>query len=139
MKILLNDSKIIREVQKEFNAEFPYLKIEFFDMPYIPKAPTPKIKMYDSGRKLGFCRKIHTEDSIDLNAKKTVAEVEKELWEKYGLSAQIFRKLGKLWIETNLTDAWTLEQQNTEGSELSFEKKEAADDSDDPTDRDQWQ
>ncbi|MNF16790.1 hypothetical protein D3C80_2199700 [compost metagenome] len=45
--------------------------------------------------------------------------VEKDFWEKLGLSAQIFRKSGNLWIETSLTDDWTLARQNDEGFQLS--------------------
>jgi hypothetical protein len=126
MEILLNDAKAIKEIQKEFNREFPYLKVEFFDLPYTPKAPTPKAKMYAAERRLGTIRKTHYEGALDVSPRKTVAEVERELWEKFGLSVQIFRKLGKLWIETNLTDAWTLERQNAEGHELRFDKPEVS-------------
>ncbi len=57
MKIVLNDTKVIREIQTEFNKEFKYLKIEFFDVPYTPKAPTPKSKMYNADRKIGVMPK----------------------------------------------------------------------------------
>jgi hypothetical protein len=125
MEIVLNDTKTIREIQNEFNKEFKYLKIEFFDIPHTPEAPKLKSKMYNSDRKLGLCRKVHTDGILELRADKTVAELESELWVKFGLSAQIFRKTGSLWIETNLTDAWTLERQNSEGRELRFNHEEA--------------
>ena len=137
MKIALNDTRTVREIQNEFSHKFPYLKIEFFDVPYVPKAPTPKAKMYNAERKLGFCRKIHAEGIMELGPQKTVAEVEKELWEKYGLTAQIFRKLGSVWVETNLTDAWTLERQNNEGRELRFDQTDTTEDND-LNDRDVW-
>lgn len=138
MKAVIKDGKVIREFQKEFSGEFPYLKIEFFDLPYTPKAPTPKSKMYNAERKLGLCRKLHVEGVVDLSGQRTVAELEKELWEKYGLSAQVFRKLGKLWIETNLTDNWSLERQNKEGHELRFDNPNSSENTDDPNDRDAW-
>jgi hypothetical protein len=137
MKVVLNDTKAIREIQSAFSNEFKYLKIEFFDVPYTPKAPTPKSKMYQADRRLGLCRKMHNEGILDINSNKTVAELENELWVKFGLSAQIFRKTGSVWVETNLTDAWTLERQNTEGHELRFDRPEKADDND-PNDRDVW-
>ena len=53
----------------------------------------------------------------------TVSTLENELWKNFGLSAQVFRKSGNLWIETSLTDSWTLEQQNREGFEMSSSHK----------------
>ena len=32
--------------------------------------------------------------------------------EKLKLSAQVFRKSGKIWLETTFTDSWTLKKQN---------------------------
>jgi hypothetical protein len=31
----------------------------------------------------------------------------------------VFRKSGKTWLETSVTDDWTLKRQNEEGMELS--------------------
>jgi len=45
MEILIVDTKTISEVQREFNTEFPYLKIEFFDVPYKPETALPKAKL----------------------------------------------------------------------------------------------
>jgi hypothetical protein len=41
----------------------------------------------------------------------------------YGLSVQVFRKSGNVWLETSATDNWTLRQQNNEGAELSTQMK----------------
>ena len=141
MEIQINDGRTIRDVQKEFNREYPFLKLEFFDTPHSQKAPSPKSRMYPAERTLGQCRKVHQEGALHLSPENTVAQVEGELWEKFGLSAQIFRKSGKLWIETSLTDSWTLERQNREGFEMSEKHRnpyEEAQDND-MTDRDKWE
>jgi len=44
--------------------------------------------------------------------------VEKD-FESLGLFAEVFRKSGNVWIETSLTNDWTLQQQNLEGEEIS--------------------
>ncbi|MFZ9982087.1 MAG: hypothetical protein ACO3FI_08660 [Cyclobacteriaceae bacterium] len=36
-----------------------------------------------------------------------------------GLLVKIFRKSGNVWIETSLTDDWTLERQNEEGKSMT--------------------
>ena len=48
-----------------------------------------------------------------------VSELEKQFNDKLQLSAQVFRKAGKSWLETTFTDSWSLRKQNLEGMELS--------------------
>jgi hypothetical protein len=48
-----------------------------------------------------------------------VSELEQLLGNRYGLGVQVFRKAGNSWVETILTDSWTLEEQNNEGQVLS--------------------
>jgi len=141
MEILITDSKTISEIQKEFSKEFPFLKLEFFDA--IPKEDKalPKSKMFPHNSKLGVVRKKHNDGKLSVTKSETVSALEKELWKNYGLSAQVFRKSGNLWIETSLTDSWTLEQQNREGFEMSSHHKNPYKDADetDLTDRDKWE
>ena len=39
--------------------------------------------------------------------------------EVYGLGVQVFRKSGNVWLETTVTDSWTLKEQNDQGESLS--------------------
>jgi len=48
-----------------------------------------------------------------------VSDLEKEFNDKLHLSAQVFRKAGKTWLETTFTDGWSLRKQNLEGMEMS--------------------
>ena len=137
MELAIKDSRTIAEVQKDFNRQFPYLKLEFFDAVHKDKAPSPKSKMFPHDKKLLSCRKVHLDGTLDLNPEFTVSQLENELWNKFGLSAQVFRKSGNLWIETSLTDSWTLERQNEEGLEFSSGNNPKKDDLD-LTDRDKW-
>ena len=141
MEILITDSKTISEIQKEFNLQFPFLKLEFFDAPHKPNTALPKSKMHARDKKLGAIRRLHKEGKLKIAIKDTVNEVESGLWKNFGLSAQIFRRSGNLWIETSLTDNWTLEQQNREGYELSGSHKNLYKEADekDLTDRDKWE
>ena len=49
----------------------------------------------------------------------TVGELEKLFRERFGANIQVSRKSGTLWLETTMTDNWTLKQQNEHGRELS--------------------
>ena len=59
MEILINDSKTISEVQRDFSKEFPFLKLEFFDAVPKENKALPKSKMYPHDKKLGGIRRKH--------------------------------------------------------------------------------
>lgn len=137
MELFINDKRTIKELQDDFSNEFPFLRVEFFNIPFAPGKSLPKSAIYATDKALGGCRKIHNEGSLTIMPQDTVAKLEESLWQNFGLSAQVFRKSGRLWIETSLTDSWTLERQNDEGRELSQYRYRDRDD-EDPTDRDKW-
>ncbi len=124
MLIKINDRKKISLVQKEFNEVFPYLKLEFFEYPHSIGKGSPKKQMKDPVLTLAECRKNHSGGGLIINESQTVAQVEKLFQDLYGLSVQVFRKSGKIWLETTITDDWTLKQQNDQGRELSAVSKD---------------
>ena len=119
MKITINDNRKIFAIQEEFNILFPYLKIEFFSKPHKAGGGSPKNLIKHNSKTLQECRTIHNNGEITITPALTVAELEQRFQDVYGLSVQVFRKSGKVWLETTLTDGWTLDQQNTQGESLS--------------------
>ena len=123
MKITINDHRKIFAIQEEFNTMFPYLKIEFFTKPHTMGAGSPKKQIKHSSKTLGECRTIHKKGTITITSNMTVADMEQNFNDVYGLSVQVFRKSGKAWLETTVTDSWTLEEQNKQGEALSERAK----------------
>lgn len=119
MKMKINDNRKISAIQEEFNSAFPYLKLEFFDSPHSSGAPSAKASIRKSNQTLGECRRIHTSGEFEIDAQMTVSDLEQGFINVYGLSVQVFRKSGKVWLETTVTDGWTLLEQNKQGEELS--------------------
>lgn len=113
MKIIVSGDTLVAALQEEFHAEFPFLKIEFFQ----PKA-SDKSKIAGS-KAFGFYGNNGYSGQITITPAMTVAELEENFRRQYGLSTQVFRKSGKAWLETTLTDNWTLQEQNELGRELS--------------------
>ncbi len=138
MEILIKDNKTIKEVQQQFSKEFQFLKIEFFDIPLDGRKVLSKSHVYPPHRTLGTIRQKHNEGTIRILQSTTVGDMEKMLWEKFAISIQVFRKSGNLWIETSLTDSWTLDRQNQEGKAMSQGYGSQADEREDMTDRDKW-
>ena len=49
-----------------------------------------------------------------------VSELEVLLQYEFGLPAQVLRKSGNLWMETTMTDHWSLRQQNDRGQDIAL-------------------
>src|SRR5688500_9591017 len=119
MEIIINDHRKIFAIQKDFSEMFPYLKLEFFGKPHKVGAPSSKEIMKHPSKTVGQCRMIHNKGTLTITPSMTVADMEQAFSDVYGLSVQIFRKSGRVWLETTATDGWTLDKQNTQGQELS--------------------
>jgi hypothetical protein len=61
----------------------------------------------------------------------SVADLEKAFMNKFGLLTQVFRRSGNIWLETSITDGWSLRQQNALGREITTGKKTEDKDEDD--------
>ena len=119
MKITINDHRKIYAIQEEFNQLFPYLKLEFFSKPHKYAGASAKTFIKHSSKTLGECRTIHNKGELSILPQMTVFDLEQRFGDVYGLGVQVFRKSGKTWLETTVTDGWTLEEQNKQGEELS--------------------
>lgn len=116
MTINIGESMSVGEIRSEFNAMFPFLRLGF----YKPnEAPNGK-QLSDS-----FMLKpvLKNKDQILIDASMSVSELENMLSENFGIEAQVFRKSGKLWLETTMTDNWSLAKQNEHGREISINKE----------------
>jgi hypothetical protein len=119
MKLEINSEKLIREIQHDFNDAFPFLKIEFFVNGNGGKHSSLAKKRIASGTKIIETGKNTLFGTVDLSDTMTVSDLEKKLKEHFGLAIQVFRKSGNIWLETTMTDNWTLRQQNEHGKEIS--------------------
>ncbi|WP_028787598.1 hypothetical protein [Terrimonas ferruginea] len=114
MRLRFLRSKTIHEIQEAFSQEFPFLKLEFY-----PQTGSKGLKRHlMHGSSLADAGMKKEEAFIDVNRYMTVAELENLLTKELGVDAQVSRKSGQLWLETTMTDGWTLDKQDTHGREL---------------------
>jgi hypothetical protein len=114
MKLFLDKECTVEEVKKIFTTYYPYLRLELY------KKPVDKID-FTTHKERSFLKKFtHSFGKIviDINNDITVAELENQ-FASVGLLSEVFRKSGNVWVETSLTNNWTLHQQNAEGEEIS--------------------
>lgn len=119
MQIVITDNTYIKEIQDEFQKEFPFLKIEFFKNFNKSGNPAQKSQPISSRMILGAVRHSQPDGILDIDGDRTVDEVENDCLNKFGLNSHVFRKSGNMWIETSLTSHWTLQRQNLQGQQMS--------------------
>ncbi len=111
----ITEYKRICDIQDEFNHYYPYLKLEFF---WGDGEKDQRHLLTNTGTKIENITYSMHEGSIQVNDNMTVSELENTFLNRFGLQVQVFRKSGKLWLETTKTDDWTLEVQNSHGKEI---------------------
>jgi hypothetical protein len=105
----IETGKQIKQIQTAFNTRYPYLKIEMI------KQQGSKAEAMKGNEVIA---KVPA-TTISMGNQQTVARLEQEFLEKAGLKVIVYRRFCNVWIETTLTNDWTLEQQNSEGKLLS--------------------
>jgi glycerol-3-phosphate O-acyltransferase len=118
MEIIIDDKKTLAEICKEFNDMFPYLKLEFFETPHQEFEGSPKKEMLDHHLTIKQVRKKYADSHLSISKFQKIADLERDFYDNYGLSVQVFRRAGGNWIETIFTDFWTLDEQNRRGEQL---------------------
>lgn len=120
--LTIQEGTAISTIQSAFTRLFPYLKIEFFRHPHSLHGANAKSDLLPPGEVLR-AHALHGNDTgLVIRKDMSVAELERLFHRHFGLNAQVFRKSGRTWLETTLTDDWSLNKQNTQGYELSLLK-----------------
>lgn len=130
MYLHIAPNKLISEVQKEFSTSFPFLKIEFFQGRNNRQSITPSQKILPNNKKISEVLPTVTSGELPVYENMKVKDLESIFKDQFSLSVQVFRKSGTLWLETTMTDEWSLQQQNNHGREISTEHPKNKDNED---------
>lgn len=124
MEITLNKHLTIAQVQEQFSAEFPKLKIEFFKKGHQEGDGSLLNDMLDPETRLGDIMTPAVDSHFDYDQTISVGDLEQTFHDMFGLNIQVFRLSGNTWIQTTLTDDWTLEEEEELAEEMSNPAKE---------------
>ncbi|MDF2192394.1 hypothetical protein [Paraflavitalea sp. CAU 1676] len=119
MILHIHPERLISEIQQEFNDLFPFLKIELFAGEHGYQQPSPLERKLPRQLPMKFIARDIPAGDIELTDSMRVFELENIFHERFGINLQVFRRSGNLWLETTVTDSWTLKQQNEYGRELT--------------------
>ncbi|MBL7744551.1 MAG: hypothetical protein JNN00_13860 [Chitinophagaceae bacterium] len=114
MVLHISQSRTLKETQDEFNNAYPYLRIEFYRNSE-PGLARRHLKNFMPMTAAG----LKQNGELEIYDQMTVGQLENAFKERFGLNVQLSRRSGTLWLETTMTDNWTLKQQNDHGRELS--------------------
>jgi len=95
--------------------------------PHEKGRPSEKQFMLNAKRTVETCNPTIMDAIVTIPTAMTVQELEDVFRDELGLYIQVFRKSGRVWLETTATDTWSLVKQNAEGQELSISKTEDED------------
>ncbi|MEQ8363513.1 MAG: hypothetical protein RIF39_13625 [Cyclobacteriaceae bacterium] len=113
----IDEGKSVSGFQKDFTTLFPFLKIEFFKT----QNSTLDSKHHKTYTLLAPNFPLDkTTVSLELSATTSVAQLKALILEKTGISCLVYRKSGSMWIETSLTEDWSLERQNHEAELMNI-------------------
>ncbi len=130
--MIITGSKKLKDIQQAFSQRFPYLRIQFYATPHVVGEGSSAREQINENKTIAEAR--HPDYNRDntgeflMDEHMTVAEFEKAFFDQFGLSVQVFRKSGALWMQTTSTDHWSLAEQNRKGgsSEEAFIDKYGA-------------
>jgi len=119
MQLHLFPTRLISEVQKEFAALFPFLKLEFFSSKAKGQIRSTVFQIISNNKRISDCQSATADEILEFEEEMKVAELENQLKSRFHLNAQVFRRSGNTWLQTTMTDNWTLQKQNEHGKEIS--------------------
>jgi hypothetical protein len=122
MRLHIAPNRLISDIQTDFNEAFPFLKVEFFNTRSFTRSDFMANQIISSQRKIGDGQLAITDGDIEIGEEMKVKELERIFKDQFSLATQVFRKSGNIWLETTMTDDWTLKQQNDHGREISTVK-----------------
>jgi hypothetical protein len=116
MNLPISANLRIGDFQNRFQEYFPYLKLEFFNQRegWLEDA-TEGFNYHPSITFSKVATKEFTADTFEIHPWDRTWKLEEELYHKYGLFAQLYRRRQDDWIQTAGTEDLTLYEQNEVG------------------------
>ncbi len=116
LTLKIDESKSVGDFKKEFSSTFPFLKIELFkksSSQVDPKNTKSTIVLASNQPLSKGTFTLHIEGET------SVAELKAMFLKKLGIIIRVCRRSGNMWVETSLTDDWSLGKQNHEAEQMN--------------------
>ncbi|MBK9257175.1 MAG: hypothetical protein IPM42_16990 [Saprospiraceae bacterium] len=111
----INHQTTIQDLFNYFTGVFPYLKVEVYKKAHQLHKGSPIADQLPHHLKLIDINPDLKTEELNIEADMKVSEFENMMAEKLNVNIQVFRKSNEIWLQTSVTDDWTLEKQNGKG------------------------
>ena len=111
MEFKIHSDSHIDDIKTKFSNAFIGLKLEFFSKSHNRLEGSPKEDMVVENVHLSELNAALKNKELNISAKMKVSELETAFEKDFGLHVQVFRKMGRSWIETTRTDNYSLTEQ----------------------------
>jgi len=118
MKIIIDDKISLYEIEEEFRQRFPFLKIKFLSN-ILVSGNNVVSKLVKNKTLAEYSTSINKDAGLIISPQMTVHDLEQCFIKEYGLVVKVFRNSWRVWLESTVTEGWTLEEQNRQGEALS--------------------
>lgn len=118
MELNFNQKTSIGDLKKQFNQNFDSVRVEFYRHGHKDRSASAKEDQLKDDVVLKDL--INTGKTIHVEFDRTIkiSELEQIFEQDFGLHIQIFRKYGDAWLQTTLSDHWTLQMAEIAAKEL---------------------
>jgi hypothetical protein len=117
MEIRIEPRRTFDEINERINSTYPFLKIERLSS--LHKTLDVQVKNENLGAVYNPKKETTQNSLITVDDNTTVADLINLLKEKLHLHVKVLRRSNDLWIETSLTNNWTLKKQNMAGKQFN--------------------
>ena len=114
----ISDKKRLKDLQEEFNRQFPFLQLEFYASSHEEGKPSGEDNLLRNDLLVGEVRDKHNNGHFRIDGDMKVGAFEQLFYQLFGLNVQVFRKSYGKWLQTWATDIWSLNEQNRRGQIL---------------------
>lgn len=116
---ITDDLQQLKEIKEAFSSKFPHLRIEFYSKSHQEGEGTDASAIYDDNLRLLDIRKEGQMGEVSIHGNLKTASLEKIFSDEFGIHIQVFRKSGNVWLQTTVTDDWTLSEQEKEAAAIN--------------------
>ncbi|MEL6866026.1 MAG: hypothetical protein AAFP19_16485 [Bacteroidota bacterium] len=114
-ELIIHPNKKLAEIQQEFSQCYPFLRLAFYTFPHRIGRLSSEEDLLDKNLTIQQLQLPTCQGRISLDGQQKVAQFEQAFSQKFGLHTQVLRKSYGKWLQTWITDVWTLEEQNYRG------------------------
>lgn len=118
MKIEVTKTTTTQDLKDQFHHYFPHLKFEFFNKSHGKTELNSLDDIIPNDIPIRAITREVNEGVLQIDENTVTGDLEQLFKDTFNLNIQVFRKQSGVWVETCITDYWTLGEQEQTAIEM---------------------